>query len=77
MPFAALQRDPVGALAASYERIGLAFSDDTRVAVGAWAAGHEPGSHGAHRYELEDFGIDAAGVRARFAPYVAAFAATD
>lgn len=73
--FADLQREPVGALAAAYARIGLDFTDGSRGAVTQWAAGHEPGSHGSHRYELADFGIDADAVRARFAPYLAAFPA--
>jgi hypothetical protein len=77
VPFAALQHDPVRTIAASYERVGLDFSDDARRAVGNWATSHEPGSHGAHHYDLTDFGINAEEVRARFAPYVAAFTATD
>jgi hypothetical protein len=77
VPFAALQADPLGAIAASYERIGIELSDDSRAAVAAWAAGHEPGSHGAHRYELADFGLDADAVRRRFARYIDAYTATD
>jgi len=53
--FASLQTDPVGALAASYERIGLEFSERSRTAVERWAAQHEPGSHGTHTYTLADF----------------------
>ena len=74
--FAALQTDPIGALAASYERIGLEFSDRSRAAVGRWADLHEPGSHGSHTYALTDFGIDADAVREQFASYIAAYAAT-
>jgi hypothetical protein len=77
VPFAALQHDPVHTMATSYERIGLDFSENARRAVGHWATSHEPGSHGAHHYDLADFGINAEEVRARFAPYVAAFTATD
>jgi hypothetical protein len=77
VPFAALQADPLGAIAASYERIGIELSDDSRAAVAAWAAGHEPGSHGSHRYELADFGLDADAVRRRFARYIDAYTATD
>ena len=74
--FASLQTDPIGALGASYERIGLEFSDRSRAAVGRWADQHEPGSHGSHTYALTDFGIDADAVREKFAPYIAAYAAT-
>ncbi|HEX5097325.1 MAG TPA: sulfotransferase [Acidimicrobiia bacterium] len=77
VPFAALQRDPVDAIAASYERIGLELSDESRRAITQWATGHQPGSHGSHRYDLADFGIDAERVRARFARYIAEYAATD
>jgi hypothetical protein len=75
--FADLQTDPVGALARAYSRIGLDMSDASRAGVLAWAGRHEPGSHGAHAYELADFGIDADTVRARFAPYMAAFNAAE
>jgi Sulfotransferase family len=75
--FADLQRDPIGALAAAYERIDLEFSEQSRATVTHWAEHHEPGSHGSHTYELTDFGIDAAEVRDKFAPYIAAFNATD
>ena len=74
--FASLQSDPIGALAASYERIGLEFSDRSRAAVGRWADQHEPGSHGSHTYALTDFGIDADAVREKFASYIAAYGAT-
>jgi hypothetical protein len=75
--FASLQTDPIGALGASIERIGLEFSDASRAAVAQWADHHEPGSHGSHQYALTDFGIDAETVRATFAPYIEAFAAND
>ncbi len=71
--FSALQTDPVAIMESSYARVGLEFSDSSRAAVADWAAGHEPGSHGTHGYALADFGIDAAAVRERFAPYIAAF----
>ena len=67
---------PGEAIIASYERIGLEFSDRSRAAVGRWADQHEPGSHGSHTYALTDFGIDADAVREKFASYIAAYAAT-
>ncbi len=72
--FSSLQTDPVGALAASYDRIGLEFSNESRAAVAHWAAHHEPRSHGTHPYSLSDYGIDADTVRQKFALYVDAFA---
>jgi hypothetical protein len=73
LAFADLQDDPVDALGHAYERIGVAFGEDSRRAVERWANQHEPGSHGTHAYDLADFGLDADLVRARFAPYLQAF----
>jgi hypothetical protein len=76
VPFEALQNDPISALATSYERVGLEFSEQSRAAVTHWAEHHEPGSHGSHNYALTDFGIEADEVREKFAPYIATFDAT-
>jgi Sulfotransferase family len=73
LSFADLQADPVGALAAAYERIGIAFDDRSRAAVTQWATSHEPGAHGHHGYDLSDFGLDPGQVRERFAPYMEAY----
>jgi hypothetical protein len=73
LAFADLQDDPVDALGHAYERIGVAFGADSRHAVERWAKQHEPGSHGAHSYDLADFGLGVDRVRARFAPYLEAF----
>ena len=73
--FASLQTDPIGAIAVGLARIGLDFTEESRRQVERWAAAHEPGSHGAHTYSLNDFGITAEQVRARFAPYIDSFAA--
>ena len=67
---------PFTALEASYQRIGLTFSDQSRAAVEHWAAHHEPGAHGSHSYTLTAFGIEPEEVRAKFAPYIEAFDAT-
>jgi len=74
--FADLQRDPVGTLQTSYERLGLSFTDATCAAVNQWAAGHKPGSRGAHEYDLADYGLTPESVRERFADYLATYDAT-
>ncbi len=71
--FRDLQVDPVGALGAAYERIGLPFSDASRRAVTGWAESHEPGSHGHHTYDLADFGLEPEQVRRTFGPYLERF----
>ena len=73
LSFADLQLDPVSAIGAAYEKIGIEFSDTSRAAVRAWAATHEPGSHGRHSYDLADFGLSADRVHERFAPYLDAY----
>ena len=70
LSFADLQVDPVSALGAAYERIGIEFDGRSRDAVTAWAMDHEPGAHGQHSYSLADFGLEADQVRERFAPYL-------
>ena len=71
--FGDLQVDPVGALGAAYERIGLPFRDASRQAVTGWAESHEPGSHGHHTYDLADFGLEPEQVRRTFGPYLERF----
>ena len=71
--FSELQTDPIVALEKGLARIGLSFDDRSRSAVAEWAGTHEPGSHGAHSYELADFGLEPDQIRERFAPYFAAF----
>jgi hypothetical protein len=73
VPFGALQRDPMAALAGALERIGVPFDERSRDAVAAWAGTHGPGSHGTHTYELSDFGLRPQQIHDRFAPYYAAF----
>jgi hypothetical protein len=68
--FADLQVDPVGALGAALERIGIGFPDASMQAVVGWAESHPPGAHGQHSYDLADFGLRADQVHERFAPYL-------
>jgi hypothetical protein len=70
LAWADLQTDPIAALEAAYERIGIGFSETSRAAVTAWAESHEPGTHGRHAYELAQFGLDAGQVHERFAGYL-------
>jgi hypothetical protein len=73
LAWAELQTDPVAALATAYGKIGLEFPDRSRAAVTQWAAGHEPGTHGRHSYELAQFGLDADAVQEQFARYMATY----
>ncbi len=71
--FADLQVDPVAAIGAAYERIGIGFTNASRDAMAGWAESHEPGAHRPHSYDLSDFGLSADQVRLRFAPYLEAY----
>lgn len=74
--FADLQDDAVQTVADSYERLGLEFTDAARAKVREWADGHQPGRHGAHVYELADYGLTEDQVRDAFSEYLAAYDAT-
>jgi hypothetical protein len=70
--FDALQSDPVAAIGSAYERLGMAFGTGRRP-VEEWARAHPPHQHGVHEFALEEFGLDTATVRNRFAPYFERF----
>jgi hypothetical protein len=71
-----LQSDPVNTLRASYESLGLVFSDAAANAVEQWAVEHKPGTRGAHDYQLADFGLTPKAVRERFVEYLHTYDAT-
>jgi hypothetical protein len=74
--FADLQHDPVDTLRVGYASLGLTFSEDSERAVKQWADEHEPGSRGAHDYELSDYGLTPEAVRERFGDYLRTYDAT-
>lgn len=74
--FADLQTDPVTTVQNSYRSLGLTFTDASAAAVQRWAQEHQPGSRGAHDYELTHYGLSPNGVRERFADYLATYDAT-
>jgi hypothetical protein len=74
--FADLQRDPVAALQSAYQTLDLDFTAATRSSIQDWAANHKPGARGSHDYELSDYGLTPARVRASFERYLEAYDAT-
>jgi hypothetical protein len=74
--FADLQRDPVAALQSAYQTLDLDFTAATRSSIQGWAANHKPGARGSHDYELSDYGLTPARVRASFERYLATYDAT-
>ena len=67
--FHELVADPIAAIARAYERIGLPFTAEAERRIAAHAAARPRGRHGDHRYRLEDWGLDGAGVHAAFSFY--------
>jgi hypothetical protein len=68
-----LQADPVGAVAAAYDGLGLELGEG-RVRLEEWADEHRPRSLGVHTFDLGRFGLDADSVRREFSSYLDRFA---
>jgi hypothetical protein len=61
--------DPLGTVRRIYEFFGLELSTLAQQRMQAWIAADPTSRHGQHHYNLEDFGITAAGLRGKFADY--------
>jgi hypothetical protein len=55
----ALLADPLACVAQIYSHFGLELTDEARERMARFLKNHARDKHGAHRYTLEDFGIDA------------------
>lgn len=64
-----LMRDPIGTIAALYDRLGLALREPARRAMLEHLAARPQGAHGPHRYALADFGLEAGPLREAFRFY--------
>lgn len=65
--------DPVAATAGLYDRFGMPLTAEAEAAMRAHAADATQGKHGAHTYELADFGLDEEQVGERFSAYLDRF----
>lgn len=61
--------DPVDLLRRAYEHFGLDHTEAARTRMATFLANNPRGSRGEHRYAAEDFDLDPAEIRARFADY--------
>jgi hypothetical protein len=68
-----LMADPAGAVGAICDHFGMPFDDTSDEAIRRWVTDHPQTKHGAHDYSAEQFGLDADGLRRRFAPYIERF----
>ena len=71
--FEEIVADPVAALGRAYERFDIPWSGDIEERMRAFLADNPRGKHGAHRYEIEDFGMTLGQIRKRFEGYCRAY----
>ena len=75
--FVGLMSDPVATLRAAYAQMGRDFTGDHAAAVLDYLANKPKGKFGVHRYQPEDWGFTADGLRATMAPYTQHFNVTN
>ncbi len=68
-----LVRDPVGTVAALYAHFGETLHPDAAARIGRLVEAKPNGGYGAHGSRLEEYGLDAALERERYARYMAHF----
>lgn len=56
--------DPIGTIRKVYDTFGLTLTPETEQAMRDWLAANPAGKHGAHKYDIEDYGVTAEQVRA-------------
>jgi hypothetical protein len=64
-----LVKDPVGPVAAIYQSTGSTLQPEARTAMTEYLATHPKGALGEHRYDLDEFGLNAGQLRERFSAY--------
>ena len=69
--FRDLMSDPVPAVRAMYDRLGLEFSDELASAIPAYLADKPKDKFGKHVYDPAALGLDESTVRAQFTDYIA------
>ena len=68
-----LMADPLHVIASICGHYGIPFDDESAAAVQRFVTDNPQTKHGAHDYTAEQFGLDADGLRRRFAPYIERF----
>ncbi|MFZ1863641.1 MAG: sulfotransferase [Polyangiales bacterium] len=65
--------DPIAALRRAYDHFQMPWSQEAEDRMRAFLAANPRDKHGAHRYALEDFGLELGAIRERFADYCKRF----
>jgi hypothetical protein len=73
VPYADLVRDPVATLRAVYDRTERDWPDRFDARITDYLAAKPRAVHGAHRYSIEEFGLDRDDLRERYESYVERF----
>jgi hypothetical protein len=67
--FDTLVKDPIGTVRRVYEQFGYQYSDEMEAGMKRWLENNPQGKHGAHKYELEQFGLTQADIDRIFGAY--------
>jgi len=65
--------DPVAVVGRAYEQFSIPWSADVERRMRSFVAENPRGKHGAHQYDLEDFGMSLVQIRERFERYCGAY----
>jgi hypothetical protein len=71
--YAELVRDPVATLRGVYDRTGRAWPAGFEARIVEYLAAKPRAKHGAHRYSVDEFGLDVTELAERYGPYVERF----
>ena len=73
LTFGELEEAPIAAIERAYRGLGLPFTGAARTRMAGWGDENPRRKRGEHHYRLEDYGLDADGVRAKYAFYMQRF----
>jgi len=71
--FEDVAKDPIAVIERIYAHFAIPLSADTRQRMQTYLEANPRGQHGAHRYSLDDFGLDRATLRLQFRHYCERF----
>ncbi|MBW2289789.1 MAG: sulfotransferase [Deltaproteobacteria bacterium] len=67
--FEDVAEDPIAVIERSYAHFGIPFHEVARQRMQAYLAANPRGKYGAHRYSLDDFGLDRTTLQSQFSRY--------
>src|SRR6056300_227458 len=73
LQYADIMANPILEMQKLYEHFGEDFTEDVRAGMEQYMLNNPKGKHGKHEYQLEDYGLSDAQIRAHFADYCERF----